>query len=168
MLTILSLTRVSQKAIIFMVLAWSFIATPGYAESPKEESATAIGFDDVNQALEDVLHAVNEIGQFALDFAELIKEDPLNGLLELLNFIGQKFGLVDGGNGIAGQIPLPGPGLANQQYPEQDLFQPIGWVNHDNGLPGIHAGSKPFGTNLGMMIDGYFFTLFAPDSGQGP
>ncbi len=168
MFTILSLTRGYQKPLIFMILAWIFIAVPVYAEGPKGVSAASISFDDVNQALEDVLHAVNEIGQFALDFSGLIKEDLLNGLFELLKFIGQKFGLVDSGNGIAGPIPLPGPGLANQQYPEQDLFQPIGWVNHDNGLPGIHAGSKPFGTNLGMMIDGYFFTLFAPDSGQGP
>ncbi|OUR99211.1 hypothetical protein A9Q81_11595 [Gammaproteobacteria bacterium 42_54_T18] len=168
MLAFYSLARVSKKNFIFMILTWGLIVTPVYAEGPGETSASAISFDDINQALEDVLHTVNEIGQFALDFVGLIKEDPLNGLLELFNFIGQKLGLLDSGDGIAGAIPLPGPGLANQSYPEQDLFQPIGWVNHDNGLPGVHAGSKPFGTNLGMMIDGYFFTLFAPDSGQGP
>jgi len=151
-----------------MALAFGTIATPAYAEDPGEITVKSISFDDINQALEDVVHTVNEIGQFALDFAGLIKEDPLKGLLALVNFIGQKFGLIDGGDGISGPIPLPGPGLANQSYSKTDLFQPIGWVNHDNGLPGIHAGSKPFGTNLGMMIDGYFFTLFAPDSGQGP
>ncbi len=168
MFAFLSLVRASIKILIFMVLAWGVMANPVYAENPNEVSIAAISFDEISSGLDDVLHTVNEIGQFILDFAGLIKEDPLNGFLELLNFIGQKLGLLDRGDGIAGPMPLPGPGLANQHYPAQDLFQPIGWVNHDNGLPGVHAGSKPFGTNLGMMIDGYFFTLFAPDSGQGP
>ncbi|MCG8670642.1 MAG: Ig-like domain-containing protein [Pseudomonadales bacterium] len=163
-----SITGATKKFLFFIILAWGIGVGPVAVAADEQPVSPALTFEDISQALQDVLHTVNEIGYFILDFADLFKEDPLNGLLELLNFIGQKLGLIDGGDGIAGDLPIPGPGLGNQSYPEEDLFQPIGWVNHDNGLPGVYPGRKAFGTNLGMMIDGYFFTLFAPDSGKGP
>lgn len=132
------------------------------------ETLTALTFDEIIFGLSSVIHTINEIGILIIDFVALIKEDPLNGLLQLIEFIGEKFGLIDHGDGIEGDLTLPGPGLGNLNYSTEELFQPIGWINHDNGVPGIYPGSKDHGTNLGMMIDGYFFTLFAPDSGKGP
>lgn len=154
------------------ILVWGS-GSPALAEQPSpsdgvERVQPALSFEQINSSLESVLQTVNEIGLLILDFAKLIREDPWNGLLALLEFIGQKLGLQDVGDGIAGPLPLPGPGLGNLAYPEADLFRGIGWINHDNGIPGVYPGRKPFGTNLGLMIDGYFFTLLAPDSGLGP
>ncbi|MDX1695843.1 MAG: Ig-like domain-containing protein, partial [Ketobacteraceae bacterium] len=133
-----------------------------------ETVAPALTLEEINNALEDALHTLKEIGNLIRDFAQLIKKEPLKGFLALLEFIAEKLGLLDSGDGIDGPLPIPGPGLGNLSYGPDELFQPVGWINHDNGLPGIYSGRKPFGTNLGMMIDGYFFTLFAPDSGKGP
>lgn len=167
-----------QALVVSFSLFWGLVHSAAAAQElsqvPSQEPSSrqvvqpALTFDQINSGLESVLHTINEIGYLILDFVNLIKEDPLEGLLALLEFIGEKLGLLDGGDGIAGPLPIPGPGLANQSYPEADLFKPVGWINHDNGLPGVYSGRKAFGTNLGMMIDGYFFTLFAPDSGKGP
>lgn len=165
-----SLLAILFGAVLAFVLVMPATASPTQTEAgdgppPVQPALTG---EQIESALESALHTINEIGRLILDFAELIKQDPLEGFLELLNYIAQKLGLLDGGDGVDGPLPIPGPGMANQSYPDEDLFQPIGWINHDNGLPGIYAGRKPYGTNLGMMIDGYFFTLFAPDSGLGP
>lgn len=137
-------------------------------QSGSADARATLTLDFVKQALKDVLHYVNEIGALLKDFWKLILRDPLDGILQFLNFLGELLGIIDSGDGVAGDLPIPGPGIGNLAYSAEELFQPIGWVNHDNGVPGIYAGRKPYGTNLGMMIDGYFFTLFAPDSGAGP
>ncbi|MCG8311910.1 MAG: Ig-like domain-containing protein [Pseudomonadales bacterium] len=171
----MNLFAVSLKQLIDLLavlLLVSLLNTEIFAatEVPRDETlvSPAITGDEIEQALEDTLHTINEIGRFIQDIGILFEEDPLAALLELATFFGQLLGLIDDGDGVEGALPIPGPGLANLSYTQQELFQPIGWINQENGLPGIYPGRKPFGTNLGMMIDGYFFTLFAPDSGQGP
>lgn len=173
--SVVTWTRITR-----IVLPVALVLILGFKVVPAQAQLAGVGrvvdvpiqvsslFEEIEQALEDALHFVNEVGALVLDFVELITADPWQGFLELLNFIGQMLGLIDGGDGVDGPMPIPGPGLGNQAYPESDVFRPVGWVNQDNGLPGIYPGRKPYGTNLGMMIDGYFFTLFAPDSGQGP
>ena len=65
--------------------------------------------------------------------------------------------------------PLPqaqGPGLGNLGYAETELFQPVSWIDRTNGVPANRTGRLPYGTNIGVMVNGYFVTLFAPDSGR--
>ena len=61
-----------------------------------------------------------------------------------------------------------GPGLGNLTYTEDELFQPVSWIDQDNGVPEKIPDRKPFGLNVGIMLNGYFVTVFAPDSGKGP
>ncbi|GAA4651214.1 hypothetical protein GCM10023116_34970 [Kistimonas scapharcae] len=61
-----------------------------------------------------------------------------------------------------------GPGLGNLSYNASELFKPVSWINRDNGIPSTYPFRKAFGTNVGIMHNGYFLTLFAPDSGWGP
>lgn len=73
-------------------------------------------------------------------------------------------------------VPLPtpgalGPGLGNLTYDDDELGQPIAWVDNDSGVPEpdtILLGVKPFGTNVAAMHNGYLLTMFAPDSGFSP
>ena len=60
-----------------------------------------------------------------------------------------------------------GPGLGNLSYNSSELFKPVSWINRDNGIPSTYPFRKAFGTNVGIMHNGYFLTLFAPDSGSG-
>lgn len=62
----------------------------------------------------------------------------------------------------------PGPGLGNLTYLSNEVWKPIAWVNGDNGIPATYPFRKAFGTNVGLMHNGYFLVLFAPDSGWGP
>jgi YVTN family beta-propeller protein len=62
----------------------------------------------------------------------------------------------------------PGPGLGNLSYLSSEVWKPISWVNGDNGIPGTYPFRKAFGTNVGIMHNGYFLVMFAPDSGSGP
>lgn len=66
-------------------------------------------------------------------------------------------------------VPTMGPGLGNVAYTEAELFKPVSWIRRDDqGVPATYPGRKAFGLNAGIMINGYFLTLFAPDSGAGP
>lgn len=66
-------------------------------------------------------------------------------------------------------IPIQGPGLGNLAYTQAELFTPVSWIRQDaEGTPATYPGRKPFGLNAGIMLNGYFLTLFAPDSGLGP
>lgn len=124
-------------------------------------------WQDLNKTLQEALHVVNEVGALLNDFWQAIRENPWQGLKQIYQFLAQLLGLLDSGDGT-GTLRVPGPGLGQNHFDEAELFTPLGWVHHDTGIPGLVAGRKPFGSNLGMMIDGYFFTLFAPDSGLGP
>lgn len=65
--------------------------------------------------------------------------------------------------------PVQGPGLGNLGYTPAELFKPVSWIRRDaQGTPETYPGRKAFGLNVGIMHNGYFLTLFAPDSGQGP
>lgn len=68
-------------------------------------------------------------------------------------------------------IEVGGPGLGNLAWDVEDLFTPVGWVDHDNGVPPSDTPElnfKPYGTNVAQMHGGYLFTMFAPDSGWSP
>ncbi len=66
-------------------------------------------------------------------------------------------------------LPLKGPGLGNLTYTQAELFKPISWIRRNaEGVPDTYPGRKDFGLNAGIMHNGYFLTMFAPDSGLGP
>ena len=68
-----------------------------------------------------------------------------------------------------GSSPVQGPGLGNLTYTQAELFTPVSWIRRDDqGTPATYPGRKAFGLNVGIMHNGYFLTLFAPDSGLGP
>jgi DNA-binding beta-propeller fold protein YncE len=83
-------------------------------------------------------------------------------------------GAAVGGTAAAAE-PRRGPGLGNLGYTEAELFQPI-WMTRTESAPGAgdgdipfgYPGRKAFGSNVGMMLNGYFVVMFAPDSGLGP
>ncbi len=52
-----------------------------------------------------------------------------------------------------------GPGIGNLDCGQNDHFKPIAFVENSSG---------PNGTNVSLMIRGYFMTIFAPDSGASP
>ncbi len=53
----------------------------------------------------------------------------------------------------------PGPGLGNLDCGEGEYFKPFAFIENNQG---------PNGTNVAVMIRGYFMTIFAPDSGHPP
>ncbi|HEY3497057.1 MAG TPA: hypothetical protein VGK73_20300, partial [Polyangiaceae bacterium] len=53
----------------------------------------------------------------------------------------------------------PGPGLGNLDCGDAEYFKPFAFIEN-NGAPN--------GTNVALMIRGYFMTIFAPDSGAPP
>ncbi len=63
---------------------------------------------------------------------------------------------------------VQGPGLGNLRYEESEAFQVVSWVEFGTGLPERYRGRRPFGTNVGAMVNGYFVTVFAPDGAFGP
>lgn len=75
-------------------------------------------------------------------------------------------------------LPLKGPGLGNLTYTDAELFREISTIDwntdtYKNGIPVIQytipggtQPQKPYGTNVGVMHNGYFITAFAPDSGE--
>ncbi|CAN7501771.1 MULTISPECIES: LamG-like jellyroll fold domain-containing protein [unclassified Variovorax] len=67
------------------------------------------------------------------------------------------------------QIPQ-GPGLGNHSFKKEELFKPLYMVRDSEGgdVPNKYKTAKRFGTNVGLMLNGYFVTMFTPDSGGGP
>jgi len=66
-------------------------------------------------------------------------------------------------------LPLGGPGLGNLSYNQSELFTAVSLIRRDDqGVPPTYPGRKDYGTNVGIMLNGYFLTVFAPDSGDGP
>lgn len=57
---------------------------------------------------------------------------------------------------IAAQV---GPGLGNLDCGDDEYFRPFAFLENN---------SDPRGTNVSLMIRGYFMTIFAPDSGNPP
>lgn len=53
----------------------------------------------------------------------------------------------------------PGPGLGNIDCGDDEYFKPFTFLENPTG---------PKGTNVSVMIRGYFMTIFAPDSGHPP
>jgi DNA-binding beta-propeller fold protein YncE/mono/diheme cytochrome c family protein len=71
------------------------------------------------------------------------------------------------------RLAATGPGLGNLTYTQAQLFKPISWIKSetspgagDGDIPFRHEGRKDYGTNVALMVNGYFLTMFAPDSGQ--
>jgi len=54
----------------------------------------------------------------------------------------------------------PGPGIGNLDCGDAEYFKPFTFIEN--------TGSGPNGTNVALMIGGYFMTIFAPDSGAPP
>ncbi len=83
---------------------------------------------------------------------------------------------------MADPLPLQGPGLGNLTYTSAELFKPVSVITSPNHpldpahssayesreVPATYPGRKDYGMNAGIMINGYFLTSFAPDSGLGP
>lgn len=70
---------------------------------------------------------------------------------------------------LAASDTVQGPGLGNLTYTADELFKPVSWIRRDDqGVPATYPNRKAFGLNVGIMHNGYFVTLFAPDSGLGP
>lgn len=79
-------------------------------------------------------------------------------------------------------LALKGPGLGNLTYTSDELFKPTSMITsvahpldpaHSNAfesrdVPATYPGRKDYGLNVGIMLNGYFLTSFAPDSGAGP
>lgn len=75
----------------------------------------------------------------------------------------------------AQQLPLQGPGLGNLTYTDAELFTEISKITwningNTNGMPEVHPPSdlnpvRAYGINVGIMLNGYFVTAFAPDGG---
>src|SRR5690606_36725400 len=53
----------------------------------------------------------------------------------------------------------PGPGIGNIDCGDAEYFKPFAFIENGQG---------PNGTNVAVMIRGYFMTIFAPDSGHPP
>lgn len=53
----------------------------------------------------------------------------------------------------------PGPGLGNLDCGDAEYMKPLSFIENAQG---------PNGTNVAIMIRGYFLTIFAPDSGAPP
>ena len=69
--------------------------------------------------------------------------------------------------------PTTGPGLGNVSYTAAELFKPVSMIRNetaagagDGDIPFRYPGRKDYGTNVALMLNGYFLTMFAPDSGQ--
>lgn len=66
-------------------------------------------------------------------------------------------------------LPTGGPGLGNLSYSQSELFTAVSLIRrNDQGVPPTYPGRKDFGINVGIMLNGYLLTVFAPDSGDGP
>lgn len=68
----------------------------------------------------------------------------------------------------APMLPIQGPGLGNFEYADSEMFRPLSLINDSNFIPPRLPFNKDFGLNTAMLHNGYFVTLFAPDSGGGP
>ncbi len=66
--------------------------------------------------------------------------------------------------------PINGPGLGNIAYETREVFEPISRIQKapQGDVPKGRPNRKAFGQNVGIMLNGYFVTLFAPDGGAGP
>lgn len=56
-------------------------------------------------------------------------------------------------------LAAPGPGLGNIDCGDAEYFKPFQFIENANG---------PKGTNVGLMIRGYFMIIYTPDSGVPP
>lgn len=56
-------------------------------------------------------------------------------------------------------LAAPGPGIGNLDCGDAEYFEPFSFIENRQG---------PNGTNVALMIRGYFMTIFAPDSGRPP
>jgi mono/diheme cytochrome c family protein len=101
-----------------------------------------------------------------LPFAALLTHAAINGQSPLAS-LKQISAAVT--TAAADPLPLKGPGLGNLTYTQGELFTAVSLIRRDDqGVPATYPGRKDYGTNVGIMHNGYFLTLFAPDSGDGP
>ncbi|MFW7378502.1 MAG: LamG-like jellyroll fold domain-containing protein [Oligoflexus sp.] len=65
-------------------------------------------------------------------------------------------------------LPIEGPGLPSWDFRDDEVFQPISWIDQSNFIPASYPFRKDFGSNGAILLNGYFVSMFTPDSGKGP
>lgn len=116
---------------------------------------------------------------FLLPFVTLLTHAAITGVSPMTTLSNMATAMAEA---VADPLPLQGPGLGNLTYTSAELFKPVSMITsaahpldpaHSNAyesreVPATYPGRKDYGMNAGIMINGYFLTSFAPDSGLGP
>ena len=75
------------------------------------------------------------------------------------------FAATSAANETPTRLATQGPGLGNLHYSEAESFQPVSWIR-DLGITRGNP-SKQYGTNSGILLNGYFVTVFAHNGDDG-
>ena len=73
------------------------------------------------------------------------------------------FAAVSATNDTPARLTTAGPGLGNLPYRSSELFEAVSWIRNIGPIPGE---SVYYGTTVGVMLNGYFVVVFAPDAGR--
>lgn len=116
---------------------------------------------------------------FLLPFVTLLTHAAITGVSPMTTLNNMATAVAQA---VADPLPLQGPGLGNLTYTSAELFKPVSMITspahpldpaHSSAyesreVPATYPGRKDYGMNAGIMLNGYFLTSFAPDSGLGP
>jgi len=116
---------------------------------------------------------------FLLPFVTLLTHAAITGVSPMTTLNNMATAMAEA---VADPLPLQGPGLGNLTYTSAELFKPVSMITsaahpldpaHSSAyesreVPATYPGRKDYGMNAGIMVNGYFLTSFAPDSGLGP
>ena len=69
-------------------------------------------------------------------------------------------------NDTPARLATQGPGLGNLIYSESESFEAVSWIQ--NLGPRRDNPNRQLGVNLGLLLNGYFVTVFSADGGRGP
>ena len=72
------------------------------------------------------------------------------------------FAAVSANNDTPARLATAGPGLGNLPYRESESFEAVSWIRDIGPRP---RSPTPYGTNLGIRLNGYFVVMFASDGG---
>ena len=67
-------------------------------------------------------------------------------------------------NATPKRLAMQGPGLGNLRYSAAENFEPVSWIREVGPHPG---GTTYYGTNVGIMLNGFFVTVFGRNTGAG-
>lgn len=116
---------------------------------------------------------------FLLPFVTLLTHAAITGVSPMTTLSNMATAVSEA---VADPLPLQGPGLGNLTYTSAELFKPVSIITspahplnpaesnafESREVPATYPGRKDYGLNVGIMLNGYFLTSFAPDSGLGP